>query len=361
MPLKKTVLYDAHVALNARMSAYAGFLMPIEYKGLTFEHHAVRQDVGVFDVSHMGQIRVTGPQSLAFLNYVFTNELSDLTIGKTRYGFLCFPSGGVVDDLIIYVLAKNDYLLVVNAANKDQDLTWLIENKGNYDVKITDFSDHIALLAVQGPNAIHLLTKILNTQFDDMASGSFKIMRYESADVLISRTGYTGEDGFEVYGKPSDIKILWTTLLDRGATPCGLGCRDTLRFEASMPLYGHELSKEITPLEAGLTFAVNFDKDFIGKAALLAQKEAGLTRRIVGLELVERGIPREGYPLFIADKEVGYITTGYLSPTTQKPLAFALVDIAHTTIGTPISVEIRGRRVQAVVRDKKFYEKRNKK
>jgi aminomethyltransferase len=194
-----------------------------------------------------------------------------------------------------------------------------------------------------------------------MGSGTFKIMHYESAEVLISRTGYTGEDGFEVYGKPNDIKTLWTALLDRGATPCGLGCRDTLRFEASMPLYGHELSKEITPLEAGLTFAVNFNKDFIGKAALLAQKEGDLTRKIVGLELVERGIPREGYPLFIEDKKIGYITTGYLSPTTQKPLAFARVDIAYTALGTPVSVEIRGRRVQAVVRDKKFYQKRNKK
>lgn len=358
--IAKTNLYHKHLALNAKMVDFAGYLMPIEYRGLKNEHLAVRERVGMFDVSHMGTLKVKGTDAVTFLEQVFTNNVGELPVGQTRYGFFCTEDGGVVDDLLIYRLATNDFMLVVNAAKKEKDLLWLKKHKESFDVTLIDQSGDLDILALQGPLSASILESILNVSFANLASGHLISLKYDDEDILVSRTGYTGEDGFEIYASAQVIINLWDKFLVADVEPCGLGCRDTLRFEAGMPLYGHELSATISPLEAGLGFAVKLTKEFIGKNALLAQKTTGLTKKVVGLELLERGIPREGYELFKEDTKVGVITTGYLSPSTGKPLAFALVDIPYTEIGSEVDVLIRGRRTKAVVRDKQFYRKRNK-
>ena len=359
---KKTCLYESHVALGAKMEEYAGYLMPIVYTSIADEHLAVRNAVGMFDVSHMGEIIIKGKDALKFVDYVFSNEIASKAIGKIVYGMLLYENGTVVDDLLVYKVSDNECFLVVNASNKDKDYEWLLKNKDGFDVEILNCSDAYAEVAVQGPKAEATLNALFDLKLDDLASFTFKFTKLLGREVIISRTGYTGEDGFEIYGDEKTIKKLWKILLEEKVTPCGLGCRDTLRFEAALPLYGHEISDEITPLEAGFKMFVDFKKpSFIGKEQLMKDLELGPKRRLVGVELIEMGIPRQGYPVLSGEEIIGQVTTGYFSISLKKPIALALVASDKAKIGTEITVEIRKKRYRGLIRDKKFLLKNYKK
>jgi len=359
---KKTTLYDYHVAKDAKMEDFAGFMMPIVYTSIPEEHKAVREKAGMFDVSHMGEVRVKGKDALAYVDHVFANEITSKDNGKVVYGMMLYENGTIVDDLLVYKVSDTECFLVVNASNTGKDYAWLVANTGNYDVTVENVSDEYSQIALQGPEAEEYMKKIFGLDLSDLAFytfGNFSILGHE---VLLSRTGYTGEDGFEIYGDHIAVLEIWNALDHAGIVPCGLGARDTLRFEASLPLYGHEISDKITPLEAGLKMFVALDKtDFIGKKALDEQMEKGLTRRVVGLELKEMGIPRQGYPVYQDAEEIGYITTGYLSITLNKPIAMVMLKTEYAKKGTEVSVEIRKRMVPAFVRDKKFLQKNYKK
>ncbi len=357
--MKRTVLYDTHVELGAKMVDFAGYLMPLVYSSITEEHQAVRQEAGLFDVSHMGEIRIVGSEASDLVDMLFTNNTRAMTANQVLYGMFCTPEGGVVDDLLVYKVNDQNFLLVVNAANIEKDLAW-IHAHNTYDAHVLDESEQTSECALQGPKAQAMLQKTTSYDLDTLKFFTFEEMEILGQPCLVSRTGYTGEDGFEIYGSHETIHLIFETLLADHPTlkPCGLGCRDTLRFEVALPLYGHELSKTITPIEAGLGFAVSFaKKDFIGREALLKQKESKPTRRIVGLELLEKGVLREGYEVYANDALVGHVTTGYLSPSTGLSVAMALIDKPHDKKDTLLEVAIRKKRVKVKVRNKKFYEK----
>ena len=359
--LLKTCLYDKHVALGALMSPFGGFIMPIQYTNIIDEHNAVRQRAGMFDVSHMGEIYVSGPEAEKFVNHVFSNDITGLEDGKILYGMMLYPNGTTVDDLLVYKeFEPNNYLLVVNASNIAKDYEWLCAQAEGYDVKVDNQSDSWGQIALQGPEAEKYALEVLG--LNEAAALGFYTY-YRTADMVVSRTGYTGEDGFEIYASHAAINEMWDKLLEAGVVPCGLGCRDTLRFEAGLPLYGHELSDEITPLEAGLgMFAkVKTKADFIGREALVAQKEAGLTRKSVGIELQDKAIPRAGYPVEINGEQVGIVTTGYRSISTDRSVCVALVDAAYTELGTPVQIRIRKKVFPGIVTKRRFYETNYKK
>ncbi len=370
--IKTTCLHDKHLALGAKMSPFAGFDMPIQYSSITEEHNAVRKAVGVFDVSHMGEIFVTGPDAKAFVNHVFTNDVTNLEEGKILYGMMCYPDGGVVDDLLVYKeFEENSYLLVVNAANIEKDEEWLLKNAEGFDVKIDNQSDFWGQLAIQGPGAEDEVVSLLGLDGTEaeVEIRNLKFYTYADAEddkgnrVIISRTGYTGEDGYEIYATPENIVYLWDELLADGVAPCGLGCRDTLRFEAGLPLYGDELSAEISPVVAGLSMFCKLDKDeFIGKEALAAQKAQGAPKKLVGIELHDVAIPRAGYPVELEDgTQIGVVTTGYHSISLDKSICFALVDSAYSALGTPVWIRIRKKVFPGEVVKKRFYQTNYKK
>jgi aminomethyltransferase len=358
----KTCLYDRHVELNAKMEPFAGFYMPIDYTGIIAEHQAVRQHAGMFDVSHMGEIRVRGKDAIAFVEYITTNEIASKPLGKVVYGMILYENGTVVDDLLVYKVGPEELFLVVNASNIAKDYAWIVDHTEAFDVRIKNESDDWSEIAVQGPEAETTLQDLMNVQLTDLTFYTFKTLLWNDHELLVSRTGYTGEDGFEIYGDAIAIPELWDLLLASGKVlPCGLGCRDTLRFEASLPLYGHELSDKITPIEAGLGSFVKFEKpDFIGKAALVKQKEEGLTQKLVGLELTERAIPRQGYEVFSGEKQIGVVTTGYLSISTDKCIANALIDAKYAKLGDAIFVMIRKKKVPGIIRNRQYYKKNYK-
>ena len=359
---QKTCLHGRHVALGALMSPFAGFDMPIQYAGITEEHNAVRHEVGVFDVSHMGEVRVTGPDACKFVNHIFTNDITGAPDGQIYYGQMCFENGGTVDDLLVYKVGDEEYFLVINAANIDKDVDWIVRNAEGFDVRINHQSSEYGELAVQGPKAEEVLEKLLDLPLKDIAFYNFKTFEKDGEEIIVSRTGYTGEDGFEVYGSHDFTCRLWDKLMDAGVQPCGLGCRDTLRFEVGLPLYGDELSDTITPLEAGLGIFVKLDKpEFIGKEALAQQKAEGLKRRIVGLELEGNAIPRHGYPVEVNGEVVGEVTTGYRSISTGKSVAMAMVKKPFDKLGTEVEVRIRKKTFPAKVVKKRFYDKNYKK
>lgn len=357
---KKTPLYDEHVKAGGKIVDYAGWDLPVEYEGLIPEHEAVRQRVGMFDVSHMGEIQLLGKDALKFADYVNTNDIKSLEDGQIAYGFFCYEDGGVVDDLLTYKAGEEDVYLVVNAANSDKDYEWLLKQKEGFDVEVINVSDQTGEVAVQGPMAEKTVQKL--TDFDLSTLKFFHFKRdVEIAGVkaMISRTGYTGEDGFEIYTDRDDIVQVWQKVLEAGEEfgikPTGLGCRDTLRFEASLPLYGHEISQEVNPLEGGFKFFVKLDKeDFIGKDALKKQYEEGLKRKIIGIELVDKGIAREGAKVFKDGKEIGYITTGYMAPTIGKAIANALVDIEYAKKDIDVEIQVRKRMIKAKTISNKF-------
>lgn len=365
--IKKTPLYEAHVRLGARMVDFAGWEMPIQYEGIIAEHEAVRTRAGVFDVSHMGEVEFTGPGASAYLQYLVTNDVSSMIDNQMLYTFMCYPDGGVVDDIIVYRFSEDKYMAVINAANIDKDISWMRENAGSFCVEIKDLSGDLSLIALQGPGAEEILSGLVEVDLKDI--GFFKFaadVKCASKTCMISRSGYTGEDGFEICLKNEDALFVWDKLLEAGAEkglkPCGLGARDTLRFEANLPLYGNELSDSITPLEAGYGMFVKLDKgDFIGRDALKRQKEEGPARRVVGFEMLESGIPRHGYDVLGGDKVVGFVTTGYNSPTLKKNIGLALVDAGHSAIGSEIYIQIRKKALKAKVIKRNFYSKSYKK
>ena len=361
---KTTCLHAEHIALGARMSPFAGFDMPIQYSGIVDEHNAVRQDAGMFDVSHMGESFVSGPDAAAYVNHVFTNDIRPMKAGDILYGMLLYPDGGVVDDLLVYrEFVPDHYLLVVNAANIDKDDAWLREQAAGYDVVIDNRSDAWGQIAVQGPAAEKALTEVLGLpEAAPLTFYTFCESHWGDDRLIISRTGYTGEDGFELYASPASIVQMWRRLLDAGVKPCGLGCRDTLRFEAGLPLYGDELTAEISPVMAGLGMFCKLDKDFIGRDAIAAQKADGVARKLVGICLQDNAIPRAGYPVELEDgTQVGVVTTGYHSISLDKSLCFALVEAKYAALGTPLWVRVRKRSFPGEVVKKRFYQTNYKK
>lgn len=361
--LKRTPLFEEYAKYGAKTVDFGGWELPVQFSSIKEEHDAVRHRAGLFDVSHMGEILVTGPDALNFLQNLLSNDVSKIVDGQAQYTAMCYEDGGVVDDLLTYKLADNHYLLCVNAANIEKDYDWMMENQHQYDVMIDNQSDAYAQIALQGPLAEEVLQSLTST--DVSAIKFFRFQRdveVAGHKVLVSRSGYTGEDGFELYGAPEDIKALWGKILeagqDKGVVPAGLGCRDTLRFEAGLPLYGQELSATISPLEAGIGFAVKLNKeDFIGHEALVAQKENGLPRKLVGIEMIDKGIPRHGYKVFKEGQEIGEVTTGTQLPSSKRNVGHALIDSQFATVGTELEIEIRGKHLKVVTVETPFYKR----
>ncbi|MFT9849379.1 glycine cleavage system aminomethyltransferase GcvT [Aneurinibacillus sp. REN35] len=360
--LQQTPLYPLYAEYGAKTIDFGGWDLPVQFSSIQKEHEAVRTKAGLFDVSHMGEIEVKGKDALAFIQKITTNDASKLTIGQAQYTIMCYPDGGTIDDLLVYKCGDNEYLLVVNASNIDKDYEWM-KKHAEGEMTLRNISDEIALLALQGPLAETVAQKLTDTDVSAIRFFHFEQnVNFSGVAGLVSRTGYTGEDGFEIYIKAEDAPVLWKKILEAGGEdvlPCGLGARDTLRFEARLPLYGQELSKDISPLEAGLGFAVKVDKPvpFIGQEALKAQKENGIPRKLVGLEMIERGIPRTHYAVYAGDEQVGEVTTGTQSPTLKKSVGLALVKREHSEPGTELDVEIRGKRVKAKVVPTPFYKR----
>ncbi|OAS85168.1 glycine cleavage system aminomethyltransferase GcvT [Metabacillus litoralis] len=364
--LKRTPLFEVYKNYGAKTIDFGGWDLPVQFSSIKEEHEAVRTKAGLFDVSHMGEVEVRGADSLAFLQKIATNDVSLLKTGGAQYTAMCYEDGGTVDDLLIYKKADNDYLLVINASNIDKDIDWLTANI-NGDVTIKNISNEVALLALQGPIAQQVLQKLTDTDLTEIKFFKFKDgVKVSGVNSLLSRTGYTGEDGFEIYCAVEDALVLWEKILEvgkeDGVLPCGLGARDTLRFEAILPLYGQELSKDITPIEAGIGFAVkpNKEADFNGKAVLKKQKENGPARKLVGIELIDKGIPRHGYEVFANGEQIGVVTTGTQSPTLKKNIGLALLKAEFTALGTEVEVQIRKKRLKAEVVATPFYKRPKK-
>ena len=355
---KKTCLYDKHVALGALMSPFGGFVMPIQYSNIVDEHQAVRQQCGVFDVSHMGEVLISGPDAERYVNHLFTNDVRQMPVGKILYGMMCYEHGGVVDDLLVYKLADHRFFLVINAANIDKDWDWIQQQAAGYEVTLEHQSDRYGELAIQGPKAEEVMENVLGIPCQELSFYTFK----QLDEVIVSRTGYTGEDGFEVYASPQYINDCWDKLMAAGVKPCGLGCRDTLRFEVGLPLYGDELSADITPIMAGLGVFVKLDKpEFIGREALARQKAEGPQKKLVGIELQDKAIPRHGYTVLKDGTPIGEVTTGYHTISTDKSVCMALVDAAYAALGTEVEIQIRKKTFPGVVCKKRFYDKHYKK
>ncbi len=359
--LKRTPLYDLHRELGARMVDFGGWEMPVQYAGILEEHRAVRERVGLFDVSHMGELEVRGRDALASLQWLTPNDVAKLADGRIHYTAFLTELGTFVDDLLVYRKSAEDYLLVVNAGNTPKDFAWA-KGRARGDVRVENHSDRYALIAVQGPRAAALLARTSDPDPSDLAYYAFREGNVAGAPALVSRTGYTGEDGFEVYCRPEDAAAIFRRLLEEGRSdgvlPCGLGARDTLRLEAKMALYGNDIDETVTAFEADLGWIVKMGKgDFLGREALAAQKAAGVPRRLVGFEMVDRGIARHGYPATTA-AGAGIVTSGTHSPTLGKPIGLALLPAAATAVGTEFAVDIRGRGAAARVVPTPFYKRK---
>ena len=359
---KRTCLYDRHVALGALVQPFGGFDMPIQYSSIIEEHNAVRQHCGVFDVSHMGETFISGEDAERFVNHIFTNDVTGAPIGQIFYGMMCYPDGGTVDDLLVYKMGEQLYFLVINAANIDKDMEWIMTSAEGFNVNIDHCSERYGQLAVQGPEAETVMEEVLQIPCKDLVFYTAKTLNVDGVEVIVSRTGYTGEDGFEIYGSHEYIVNQWDKLMESGrCKPCGLGCRDTLRFEVGLPLYGDELSQDISPVMAGFSMFCKFDKpEFIGKEALLKQKTEGVARRLRGLMLDDRAVPRHGYKVLKDGVEVGEVTTGYRLISVDQSCAVALVD-SSLKLGDCVEVQIRKKTFPATIVKKKFYDKHYKK
>ncbi|MDL4841565.1 glycine cleavage system aminomethyltransferase GcvT [Aquibacillus rhizosphaerae] len=363
--LKRTPLFPEYEKHGAKTIDFGGWDMPVHFVGIKKEHEATRTAAGLFDVSHMGEIFVEGKDSERFLQKMLTNDVSKLTPNKAQYTMMCYEDGGTIDDLIVYKLAENNFLLVVNAANTTKDFDWLVKDKYG-DVQISDRTAEYVQIAIQGPKAETILQKLTKTDLSKISFFNFEsevLFEGINQNAIVSRTGYTGEDGFEIYINADFGSELWNLILqagkDIGIQPIGLGARDTLRFEANLALYGQELSKSITPIEAGLGFAVKTDKktDFIGKEVLKRQKDEGVRRKLVGLEMIDKGIPRHGYRVLDMGRDIGFITTGTQSPTLKKNIGLALIESQYSKIGTELFVQVRNKKLKAVVISTPFYKR----
>ncbi len=357
---KRTPLYEEHLRLKARMVDFAGWDMPIQYTSIIEETKTVRNSVGLFDVSHMGEIYIEGPEAVEFVNYLITNDFGSIKFGDAVYSPMCKEDGGIIDDLIAYKINKELALLVVNASNKDKDYEWIKKQSEKFDVKVIDRSDEKALLALQGPKAEELLQKLADVKLSDIGFYQFTEGRVRGIKAQISRTGYTGEDGFEIMVESDAAVPLWRSLLEYGSEygikPAGLGARDLLRLEASYLLYGNDMDESANPIEAGISWAVKFDKgDFIGREALLKVKEEKPKRKLVGMVLEGRNIARHGYKIFKDGEEIGFITSGGYSPTLEKSIALGYVNKPYNKRGTELEVQIRNKMVKAEVVKLPFY------
>jgi len=360
--LHRTPLHEAHVTAGARMVDFGGWHLPVQYTGVIDEHRAVRTRAGLFDVSHMGEARVRGPQALDFLQRLTSNDVARLKPGAAHYTALTTPQGTFVDDLLVYRLDAEDYLLILNAANTIKDLAWLQQHAAPFDVEVKDESARWAQLALQGPQAATILKRLTSAAVDDLKYYRFKVDRVDDVECIVSRTGYTGEDGFELYAPPAQAAKLWYALLGAGAedglVPVGLGARDTLRLEAKMALYGNDIDDNTTVLEADLAWIVKFKKgDFLGRDALARQAKEGVERKLVGFEMRDRPIARKGYAAFRGADEIGRVTSGSFAPFLQKNIGLAYLAIEHTEPGTELAIEIRGRRTPAQVVPTPFYKR----
>lgn len=364
--MKRTPLYEMHCRQGGKIIDFGGWELPVQYTGIIEEHEQVRNAAGLFDVSHMGEITVKGSDAEKLIQKLVTNNILGAKEYQAVYSPMCYPDGGVVDDLLVYKYTSQDYLLIVNASNTDKDFEWIQQNLEG-DVEIQNVSSHYAQLAIQGPKAEAILQKLTDTPLSEIKFFYFKPkVSLEGIEALVSRTGYTGEDGFEIYVAFGNAVQVWEKLLaagkEEGLVPVGLGARDTLRFEAALPLYGQEIAQDISPLEAGLGRFVKLDKeDFIGKAALVKQKEEGIQRKLVGFEMVDRGIPRSHYEIQAEGKNIGFVTTGSFSPTLKKNIGLALVEGSFAEEGTEFDVVIRNKLVKAKVVKIPFYTKKYKK
>ena len=356
--------------------------MPIQYTNITDEHNAVRQHCGVFDVSHMGEVRITGPDAERYVQHIFTNDVAGAPVGQIYYGMMLYPNGGTVDDLLVYKMGENDFFLVINAANIDKDVAWMKGHTEGFDIKLDHQSDFYGQLAVQGPEAEAVVEEVLGIPCSELKFYTAKTLSNSplkgedsckeaspfrgglEGSVIVSRTGYTGEDGFEIYGSHEFTQKCWDKLIQSGrCKPCGLGCRDTLRFEVGLPLYGDELSADISPVMAGLSMFCKLDKpEFIGKEALAEQKANGVAQKLVGIELADKAIPRHGYPVLnMEGEQVGEVTTGYHCLSVDKSVCMALVKSEYAKLDTPLQVQIRKKVFEGKVVKKKFYDKHYKK
>ena len=356
--LRHTPLYEEHKALGARLVDFAGWEMPVQYEGIKAEHEAVRKAAGLFDVSHMGEVVIRGPQAEEAVQRLVTRDVSRLSVGQAGYAAVCYESGGTVDDVLVY-RTPDDFLIVVNASNREKDVAHFREHTEDLDAQVADESDDWALLALQGPRAVELLQPFTETDLSSIKYYRYEVGEVDGAYAVLSRTGYTGEDGLELFVRPNDAPGVWRRIMEAGATPVGLGARDTLRLEAGMCLYGNELDAETTPLEAGIGFAVNLDKKqgFVGQEALRRENEEGLKKRLVGFKVEGRGIARHDYPVAVGGETVGSVTSGTLSPTLGEAIGLALV---APDVEDEFEVVIRNRPVAARTVPLPFY-KRDKK
>ena len=368
---KRTCLFDKHVSMGAMMVEFGGFDMPLLYQsaGIAPEHYAVREHVGLFDVSHMGEVTVKGKDAERYVQHIFTNDIAGAPVGKIYYGMMCYENGGTVDDLLVYKMGENDFFLVINAANIDKDWAWMQEHAAGFDIDLQNRSDYYGQIAVQGPESEDVMERVLGLPCKEMVFYTCKTIlspltsNPSPLEIIISRTGYTGEDGFEVYGSHEFINDCWDKLVAAGVQACGLGCRDTLRFEVGLPLYGDELSADITPIMAGLGMFVKLDKaEFIGKEALAKQKAEGPAKKLVGIELADKAIPRHGYTVLNMEGEpIGEVTTGYHTLSSDKRVCMALVDAQYAKLDTELQIQIRKKVFPGKVVKKQFYNKSYKK
>jgi aminomethyltransferase len=363
-PLQKTNLHAWHVANNGRMVPFAGWEMPVQYpSGPVEEHRVTRTVAGLFDIDHMGQMEVRGPDADAFVNHLTTYDARKMALYEAHYALMCYPDGSVVDDIFIYKLPDENgavyYFIAINAGNRHKDVQWATIQATGYDVTLEDISDETFMIAFQGPKAPEILSRMTQKDLNEVPRFTALFDTILGVPVLLGRTGYTGEDGFEIFFPAEHALKVWEGILETGKSdgvlPIGLAARDSLRFEPCMPLYGHEISADITPVEARLTFGVSFDKPFIGRDALLKQKLEKPARVLVGIELIERGVMREHYTLMVDGQEVGHVTSGMYSPTTDKYLGMALVNTEFSAIGTELDVMIRNQPKKVIIVQRPFY------
>jgi aminomethyltransferase len=365
--LKQTVLYPIHVKLGATMGEFAGFEHALWYEGIIPEHLAVRDAVGLFDITHMGRCTVRGVNAATLLDYLLTRDISPMKIDQGHYTVMCNNHGGIIDDLVVFRLDEDTFFVVYNASNREKDFKWIYSHAKDFNAQTRDVSDEVAMFAVQGPKALPTLQLLSGVDISGIRRYWGRWVNLNDLEVLLTRSGYTGEDGFEVYlwntplEKPEKAEKLWQTILkageEYGIKPCGLGARDTLRLEAGMCLYGNDINEDTTPLEAKLTFTVNFEKDnFIGKDALLKQKDEGLKRIRVGLRMLKRGIPRRGYEIFLDGEKIGRVTSGTFSPLLQRGIGMGYVPPEHAAMGTQVDIKIRKSFLSAEIVKTPFYD-----
>jgi aminomethyltransferase len=360
--MKRTSLYSAHEKAGAKFVEFFGWEMPIEYSGIIQEHMAVREKAGLFDVSHMGEIVISGNESLEYVQYLTPNNAARLDVNKAQYSALTTPQGTFVDDLLVYCLDEKVYLLVVNAANTDKDFQWILNHKKGFDVEVQNKSESYTQMALQGPQAHNIFQPLTQMDLAELTSFGVERGRVQGVEAIVSRTGYTGEDGFEIYTLDSNPEIIWNAILEEGKQhgllPVGLGARDTLRLEARLMLYGNDIDESTTVLEAGMPWLVKFKKgDFLGREALLRQKEEGIRKKIVGFELLEKGVARPHYPVFIGNDQVSEVRSGSFSPYFRKSIGLTYLPIEHTEVGTEFFIDIRGKRAKATVVPTPFYKR----